>query len=77
MLVRPKYYFKKELREELLQGRTLVYIAKKLDTSSSYVGYLLKGSAPVDDYVIYSLLKIVGVSEDDMQEKKKYFFTLK
>ena len=77
MIVRPKYYFNVDLKEEFLQGRKLNYIARELGVTPTYMSLILRGKQAIDDYVIGCIVMALGYQEKDIKSKKEKYFTLK
>ena len=62
-----KYYFNKEYKEELLQGRTIKYIANMIGMSKEYLTNILNGKTHCSSITASKIASI------NLKEIKDYF----
>lgn len=77
MIVRPRYYFRKELKNEFLKGMKLNYICEQIGMSYSYLSSVMRGKNAVDDYVITKIMAYIGYTNKEIKELKDKYFVLR
>ena len=66
-----KYYFKIDLKDEILQGRTVAHIGKQLDINYAYLTRVLSGSI----HCSLKTAKMIANAIDDKAEVTDFFRT--
>lgn len=54
------YLFKKELKKQLLQGRTIKYVASKIGITSAFLSSVLCGNRTCSKLTAYCITKYFG-----------------
>ena len=67
------YRFKKELRDQLLSGRTVRYVAHQIDITEVHLSNILNGKKTCKRSTAYCIVKIC----DEKRELSDYFDNLK
>ena len=64
------YLFNKDMKNELLQGRKIIFIANKLEISTNGLRNVLNGKRKCSKMYAYALISLLGYFFDDIE---KYF----
>lgn len=74
---RPRYFFKKDMKNEFLRGMKMTYIADKVGISYSYLYSIIQAQNVVDDYLIARIMLCIGYKNTDIKNLKSKFFELR
>lgn len=67
------YQFKKELREQLLKGRTIRFIAHEIEFSEVHLSNILNGKCTCKKSTAYYVIKMLG----ENNKIEDYFIRIK
>lgn len=77
MICRPRYYFRKELKDEFLRGMKLNYLCNKIEISYSYLSSIVQGRNVVDDCLIFDIMISIGYTPSEIKKLKDTYFMLR